>query len=314
MNAIFFVSSTELVILVNCSFPLHDSRSFGWNGQFSHANIIVVTSSQLIRSLRCFVSVTDSPINTGTAAIQRKPKSNATDHHQQTKSCQNMKSILSPKQAANKRATADYSEMERNNIYAETPGKMKSNCSSSSSSSISPPTLVNGTNHYMPIVQQRRVPTVPVRNDQLRNSTGASTSSVSSFSTATCSSQSTTSSNSFRHDPSSIMTRSADASSACGLITQTKTVTSTMKSKSTYDIDTPTNDRSRAQTKENLNQNSKCSNPISNGNFVPLQSVKEDECLEVDRACQPKASKVSVDQSSLVFSCRRRTSRASSSG
>ena len=227
-----------------------------------------------------------------------------------------MKSILSPKQApltaANKRATADYSEMERNNIYAETPGKMKSNCSSSSSSSISPPTLVNGTNHYMPIVQQRRVPTVPVRNDQLRNSTGASTSSVSSFSTATCSSQSTTPSNSFRHDPSSIMTRSADASSACGLITQTKTVTSTMKSKSTYDIDTPTNDRSRAQTKENLNQNSKCSNPISNGNFVPLQSVKEDECLEVDRACQPKASKVSVEQSSLVFSCLRRTSRASS--
>lgn len=207
-----------------------------------------------------------------------------------------MKSIVSPKQSNNltpsKRITPDYSDMERNNIYAETPPKMKGN----GSSPITPPTLVNGTSHYMPILphQQRRPPANGNRDGSLRHSTGTSTASVSSFSSATCSSQSTTPSNSFRQDSTSIMTRSADASSACGLISQSKTVTSQLKSKSTYDIDASTTDRSgRTQTKENFNNNSKVSNPICNGNFIPLQSVKEDECLEmVDSHSQEKSSKV----------------------
>ena len=200
------------------------------------------------------------------------------DYSQQTKSCQNMKSIASSKQnllTTNKRITPDYSEMERNNIYAETPPKSKP-----SSSSIPSATLVNGTNHYMPVLQQRRAPKVLIRNDLTQSvHDGTSTSSMSSFSTATCSSQSTTPSTSFRQDSTSIMTRSADASSS-GLIHQT----SNTKSKSTFDIDTVITDRSRPQVKENLNNNpnSKCSNTTVNGNFVPLQSVKEDECLEVD--------------------------------
>lgn len=202
-----------------------------------------------------------------------------------------MKSIVSPKQTmipSIKRITPDYSDMERNNIYAETPPKSKP-ASSSSSSAVSPPTLVNGTSHYMPILQQKRPPTIPVRNEMTRSMNGGmSTSSMSSFSTVTCSSQSTTPSNSFRHDNTSIMTRSADGSSACGLIPQSKNP----KSKSTYDIDTTTTktDRSRQPIKDNLNINnnnnnsssSKCPNAIINGNFVPLQSVKEDECLEVE--------------------------------
>ncbi|CAF4958248.1 unnamed protein product, partial [Rotaria socialis] len=189
-----------------------------------------------------------------------------------------------------KRMTPDYSDMERNNIYAETPPKPKPN--SSSSSSILPPTLVNGTNHYMPIVQQRRSVNTTNRNENVRSLNGTSSSSVSSFSTATCSSRSTTPSNSYRHDPTSIMTRSADASSSCGLITQTKNGTNNIKSKSTYDIDTSTIDRSKQQTKDNLNNNSKCLNTIANGNFVPLQSVKEDECLEVDINSNKVRSKV----------------------
>jgi hypothetical protein len=128
-----------------------------------------------------------------------------------------------------------------------------------------------------------------MRNDLTQSMNGGtSTSSMSSFSTATCSSQSTTPSNSFRQDTTSIMTRSADASSSCGLISQTKNGTNNMKSKSTYDIDTSTVDRSRQQTKENLNNNSKC----INGNFVPLQSVKEDECLEVENNRNKKCLKV----------------------
>lgn len=201
------------------------------------------------------------------------------DYSQQTKSCQNMKSIASSKQnllTTNKRITPDYSEMERNNIYAETPPKSKPN-----SSSIPSVTLVNGTHHYMPVLQQRRAPKNLIRNDltQSVHDGTSTTSSMSSFSTATCSSQSTTPSTSFRQDSTSIMTRSADASSS-GLIQPT----SNTKSKSTFDIDTVTTDRSRQQVKENLNNNpnSKCSNTVVNGNFVPLQSVKEDECLEVD--------------------------------
>ena len=191
-----------------------------------------------------------------------------------------MKCIVTPKQTLIppiKRSAPDYSDMERNNIYAETPPKVKP-----PSSSISPPTLVNGTNHYLPMLQQRRPPTIPIRTDILRPLNSTSTSSMSSFSTAT-SSQSTTPSNSFRHDTTSIMTRSADASSSCGLITQTKNGSNHTKSKSTYDIDTSTIDKLKPPpTKENLNNNSKCLNTITNGNFVPLQSVKEDECLEVD--------------------------------
>lgn len=181
--------------------------------------------------------------------------------------------------SSTKLITPDYSDMERNNIYAETPPKPKAN----SSSSIVPPTLVVGTNHYMPIHQHRRTTNIPVSNENIRHLNGMSSSSVSSFSTATCSSRSTTPSNSYRHDTTSIMTRSADASSSCGLITQTKKGTNNTKSKSTYDIDTSTIDRSRQQTKDNLNNNSKGLNTITNGNFVPLQSVKEDECLEVDQ-------------------------------
>jgi hypothetical protein len=248
---------------------------------FSRKHSYIIDSNH-IYSFSSFFLVTDSPINS-TNTNQRKNKSNVIDNSQQTKSCQNMKSIVPPKQILNpqiKRITPDYSDMERNNIYAETPPKSKT-----TSSSVSPPTLVNGTNHYMPILQQKRPPNIPIRNDMTRSmNSGTSTSSMSSFSTATCSSQSTTPSSSYRHDATSIMTRSADASSACGLITQTKNGTNNTKSKSTYDIDISTIDRSRQQTKENLNNNSsKCSNMITNGNFVPLQSVKEDECLEVDK-------------------------------
>ena len=226
-----------------------------------------------------FVLVTDSPMNS-VNPNQRKTKSNIIDNCQQTKSCQNMKYTISPKQMINsttKHIVPDYSDMERNNIYIETTPKTQNN------SSISPTTLVNGTNHYMPLFQQRRTLNNPNRNDNIRILNGTSMSSFSTT-TTTCSSQSTTPSNLFRHDTTSIMTRSADASSSsssCGLPTKNGT-NKTMKSKSTYDIDLSTIDRSRQQTKDNLNNNSKCLNMITNGNFVPLQSVKEDECLEVN--------------------------------
>lgn len=215
-----------------------------------------------------------------------------------------MKSIVSPKQnliTTAKRVTPDYSDMERNNIYAETPPKSKPN-----PSSIASATLVNGTNHYMPILQPRRAPKVLIRNDLTQSVNGSTpTSSMSSFSTATCSSQSTTPSNSFHQDATPIMTRSADASS-CGLIVQTKNGTSNTKSKSTYDIDAAIVDRSRQPTKENLNNNSKCSNAITNGNFVPLQSVKEDECLEVDNDRSAKSFKVSRKGFSSLLRCLKR--------
>ncbi len=235
--------------------------------------------------------MTESPINSTNTNL-RKTKPNGIDHCQQTKSCQNMKSVVSPKQTlipTIKRITPDYSDMERNNIYADTPPKTKP-----TPSSVSPPTLVNGTNHYLPMIQQKRQPNIPTRNNITRSMHEASSSSMSSFSTAASSSQSTTPSNSFRHDATSMMTRSADASSSssCGLITQTKHGTNNTKSKSTYDIDLSVVDRSRQQTKENLNNNSKCLNTITNGNFVPLQSVKEDECLEVDHDRNKKHSKV----------------------
>jgi len=127
--------------------------------------------------------------------------------------------------------------MERNNIYAGTPSKLK------------PTTLI-------PILQQQRRPPVPVRTDSTR-SVGSSIS------------------NSFRHDSSTIMSRSADASSSCGLITQMKNKINNMKSKSNCDIETS------------------ILNKISNGNFVPLQSVKEDEFLEVDHKKYLKVNKFS---------------------
>jgi hypothetical protein len=270
---------------------------------FSRKHCYIIDSDHLFISYL----VTDSPINSANPT-QRKTKSNGIDTSQQTKSCQNMKSIIPPKQTlipTTKRNTTDYSEMERNNIYAETPPKSKA-----TSSSISPPTLVNGTNHYMPILQPRRAPKILMHNDLTQSMTGGiSTSSMSSFSTATCSSQSTTPSNSYRQDTTSIMTRSADASSACGLISQTKNGTNNAKSKSTYDIDTSTIDRSRQQTKENLNNNSsKCSNMITNGNFVPLQSVKEDECLEVENNRNKKCLKVRLKKLFLFLYCQNKIS------
>jgi hypothetical protein len=128
--------------------------------------------------------------------------------------------------------------MERNNIYAGTPPKVK------------PTTLI-------PILQQQqRRPPIPVRTDSTR-SVGSSIS------------------NSFRHDSSTIMSRSADASSSCGLMTQMKNKINNMKSKSSCDIETS------------------ILNKISNGNFVPLQSVKEDEFLEVDHKKYSKVDKFS---------------------
>ncbi|CAF3922726.1 unnamed protein product, partial [Adineta steineri] len=251
------------------------------------------------RRLTCTSTVTDSPINSSNIN-NRKTKSNGNDLCQQAKSCQNMKCIVSSKQTlipvTTKRTTPDYSDMERNNIYAETPPKTKP----PPTSSVSPPTLVNGTNHYMPILQQKR-PT----NNATRNMNMTSNSSMSSFSTVTSSSQSTTPSNSFRNDATSIMTRSADASSSCGLIMQTKNGTNNIKSKSTYDIDSSIIDRSRQQVKENLNNNnnnnSKCLNTITNGNFVPLQSVKEDECLEVNNDREKKCSKNGDEQQRMLI-------------
>jgi hypothetical protein len=109
----------------------------------------------------------------------------------------------------------------------------------------------------MSILQQRRPP-VPIRTDSTRSADN-------------------TPSNSFRHDSSSttIMSRSVDASSSCGLMTQMKNKINHMKSKSNNDIE------------------QSILNKISNGNFIPLQSVKEDEFLEVDN--NNKYSKVSFN-------------------
>ncbi|CAF2389523.1 unnamed protein product [Rotaria sp. Silwood2] len=186
------------------------------------------------------ILVADSSTN----AISRKNKSNDIDHYQATKTCQNMKSIIS-----SKTITPDFSDMERNNIYAGTP-KMK------------PTTLKNETDHYTTMRQQRRPP-VPLRTDSIR--------SIGSTTTSSFSSQSTTPSNSFRHESTAIMSRSADATSSYELISPIKNEINQMKSKSTHDIETSI-----------LNNHNKCLNMITNGNFVPLQSVKEDECLEID--------------------------------
>jgi hypothetical protein len=65
------------------------------------------------------------------------------------------------------------------------------------------------------------------------------------------------------------------------LITQMKNETNNVKSKLTHDIETSI-----------LKNNNKCINVITSGNFVPLQSVKEDECLEIDVNNNEKYSKV----------------------
>ncbi|CAF3391409.1 unnamed protein product [Rotaria sp. Silwood1] len=174
-----------------------------------------------------------------------------------------MKSIIS-----SKTITPDFSDMERNNIYAETPPKIKST------------TLKNETNHYTTIRQPRRPP-VPVRTDSIR--------SIGSTTTSSFSSQSTTPSNSFRHDSTTIMSRSADATSSCELITPIKNEINHMKSKSTHDIETSI-----------LNNHNKCLNMIANGNFVPLQSVKEDECLEIDDNNNEKYSKNDTGQQHML--------------
>jgi len=205
-----------------------------------------------IRNYSLFL-VTDSP----TTSISRKTKPNGIDDHQHTKSCQNMKSIISPKHTL-----MDFSDLERNNIYAETPPKVKST------------TLINNKNHYAATRSQQRPP-IPFRTD--------STRSVGSTTTSSLSSQSTTPSNSFRQDPRTIMSRSTDVSSS-----EMKTSTNTMKSK--YDIETAI-----------LNNNNRCLSMISNGYSAPLQSVKEDECLEVDNNNNEKYSKVNRLERNFQF-------------
>jgi hypothetical protein len=115
--------------------------------------------------------------------------------------------------------------MERNNIYASTPPKVKSN------------TMIS-------ILHQRRPP-VPVRADSTR-SIGSTTTTTSP-------------SNSFRHD----------SSSSSGSITQMKNAIS----KPAYNIEPS----------------------ILNKNFIPLQSVKEDEFLEV------KSSKVNINSREIFL-------------
>lgn len=188
-----------------------------------------------------FIIVADPSTNT----ISRKSKSNEINHYQSTKSSQSMKPM-----APAKMITPDYSEMERNNIYAETPSKIKS------------ATIDADTSNYVCLRPQRRPP-VPIRTDSIRSVGGTTVSS--------CSSQSTTTSNSYRQDSMNIMSRSVDAtssSSSSDLITPIK---NEMKSKSTFDIETSI-----------LNHHNKSLNTITNGNFIPLESVKEDECLEIN--------------------------------
>jgi hypothetical protein len=73
------------------------------------------------------------------------------------------------------------------------------------------------------------------------------------------------------------MSRSADATSACGLITQMTNGINNTKSNSTYDIESSI-----------LKDNNKYINMITNGNFSPLESVKEDECLEINKKVKRK--------------------------
>ena len=139
---------------------------------------------------------------------------------------------------------SDFSDSEIKNLSAEIPSKVKSAT-----------TLINHTNHYTPLRPQQRPP-IPLRTDSSR-STGSTT--ISSLS-----SQSTTPSNSFRQDSKTNI-------SSYGLTSDMKNGINTIKSKTIYDIETAI-----------LNNNNKCLTMITNGYSTPLQSVKEDECLEVD--------------------------------
>ena len=205
-----------------------------------------------------FFLVTDSPANTNS---QKTNKSNEVDYNQERKSCQNMKSIKSAKTIRE-----DYSDMERNNIYAKTPPKVKST------------SHTNSTNYYVSMNLQRRPP-VPIRTDSIRSIDGTTVSSFSS--------KSTTPSNSLRHNSTAIMSRSADASSSsCKLITSTNN----LKSKSIYDIETSMSN----------NQN-KCINKSTKGSLRPLQSVKEDECLEADDNSNENYSKVNLFKRNLEY-------------
>ncbi|CAF1128370.1 unnamed protein product [Adineta steineri] len=187
------------------------------------------------RRIICLTAVNDSPTNT----IARKTKPNGIDDYQHIKAYQNMKSLNSPKHIM-----MDYSDLERSNIYAETPPKVKSTTPIKDSTSA------------------RQRPPIPVRTDSSR-----------SVGNTSMSSQTTTPSNSFRQDPRTIMSRSTDSSSSSsGLTSQIKNVTNNnTKSKSTYDIETAI-----------LYNNNKCLNMITSAYSKPLQSVKEDECLEVN--------------------------------
>lgn len=125
----------------------------------------------------------------------------------------------------------DFSDMERNNIYAGTPPKVKSIA-------------------LIPKLQQRKPP-IPIRTD--------STRSVGSITTMTTT-PTTTPSNSFRLTNRSTDISSPSPSPSYGL------TTATIKFKHGIDdID---------------------------GNIIPLQSVKEDESLEINNNHNKKNSKV----------------------
>ena len=134
-----------------------------------------------------------------------------------------------------KHRSSDYAEVDRNNIYAQTPPQLKS-------------TSVNRVHSHLSHEQRRQRPPIPLRTDSSR-------SLVSSATT--------------RPNGTPTMTRSADVLS-------------------TADMETSI-----------LNHNTRCLNLITNGNhFVPLQSVKEDECLEENAAADEKTSFFQVNQSS----------------
>lgn len=201
--------------------------------------------------------VTDSSAHIASRRTKSIENNSNNNNSLSIKSCQNMKSII-----ISKSSETDFSDMETNNIYAETPPKMKS------------ATLKNDTDHYLAMRQQRRPP-VPIRSDSIR--------SISSTTASSFSSQSTIPSNSYRQDSTAIMSRSVDASSSCELIKPIKNETNHTKSKSTYDLETSIS-----------NNHTKCTNTVSNGNFVPLESVKEDECLEINGNHNEIYSKVNI--------------------
>ncbi|UJR10453.1 hypothetical protein I4U23_014657 [Adineta vaga] len=177
-----------------------------------------------------------------TNTITRQTKPNEADDYDRIKSYENMKSLQS-----SKHPIIDLSELERKNIYAETSSKVKP---------------VMYTKEFVSTRQQQR-PTIPVRTDSSR--------SVASTTLSSMSSRSTTPSNSFRQDSRTIVSSSSSSIAAHGLVPQMKNDINEKPSKSVYDIETAI-----------LYNNQKCLNTITNGYSKPLQSVKEDEYLEVD--------------------------------